>query len=36
MDAMNKDLSDLKKVIAEYALRDVENMDETGTFTVKF
>ena len=32
VEAMNKALPDVKKVIAEYALCDVYNMDETGKF----
>ena len=32
VEAMNIALPDVKKIIAEYALCDVYNMDETGKF----
>ena len=32
VDSMNKSLPDVKKAIAEYALCDVYNMDETSKF----
>ena len=34
--AMNKSLLGLKKVIAEYALCDVYNMDDSGSFCLKY
>ena len=36
VEAMNKVLPSVKKVIAEYALCDVYNMDETGKFCLLF
>ena len=36
VEAMNKVLPDVKKVIAEYALCDVYSMDETGTFCLLY
>uniref|UniRef100_A0AAV1VCH8 Uncharacterized protein n=1 Tax=Peronospora matthiolae TaxID=2874970 RepID=A0AAV1VCH8_9STRA len=33
VEAMSKPLPDVKKVIAEYALCDVYNMDDTGYTT---
>ena len=36
VEAMNKALSDVKKVIAEYALCGVYNIDETGKFCLLY